>query len=718
MPNRLAESASPYLKQHENNPIDWFEWSEEAFEKAKREDKPIFLSIGYSSCHWCHVMAHETFEDERVAEFLNRNFVCVKVDREERPDVDEAYMTAVQMISGRGGWPITVFMTPDRKPFFAGTYFPKNDRGQYPGFTTLAQNIADLWRKSRSEVIQSANQIAQALEKTLSRNISSLTSTIPPELFQDCFNALRSEFDGENGGFGGAPKFPSHTALAYLLDYALLQPEAAPKALSMALMTLERMCLGGIHDQVGGGFHRYSTDGNWLLPHFEKMLYDNALLLTTLTRAARLAHELNAPVADVLEQAAIGISDWLKREMMTDDGLFCSALDADSEGEEGLFYLWSQAEVQEILGDRAAAFCEAYGITAEGNYLDEATRQKNGLNILHLKGDAGGAFRNELAQLLERRAKRVRPELDHKALAAWNGMMIVALVEAQDLLPAERAMRGWMQATLAFGELPHQVTLGRPAGHAFLDDYAWMALAAAHLFGATEREEYQEFGDSLVRSMIERFYDQEKGGFFFTSPDHEQLFGRSKPALDQSTPSPNAKAIEACLTYGEVEVAEAALMAVLGWAQKMPSAAESLIHMAMMLTVAKLAEASPGAPPELVVESSQPKANTAKVLARLASKEIQGEGALLIDIPEGLHLNTNSPPARWLIATELVFEGANPTVEYPAGVNDRYEGPMVIPFRLNVSTPTEFELRFKFQACTNTECRPAEEIVLDGVFLP
>ncbi len=720
MPNRLAASSSPYLKQHQDNPIDWFEWSDEAFEKAKAEDKPIFLSIGYSSCHWCHVMAHESFEDPSVAEFINKYFVSIKVDREERPDVDEVYMTAVQMISGRGGWPITVFMTPDRKPFFAGTYFPKQDRGKTPGFVSLAANIVQLWVKSRPDVMKSANQIAAALEKTLGRAMGSLTSTIQPELFLECFNALKADFDGEHGGFGPAPKFPGHTSLAFLLDFAMIQPEAAPEALSMIMQSLERMALGGIYDQIGGGFHRYSTDAEWLLPHFEKMLCDNALLLGAYARMGRIANELGAPSAELYDQITIGVIEWLKREMMTSDGFFCSALDADSEGEEGLHYLWFADEIRLVLGDRADAFMAAYGFEEEGNYLDEATQQKTGRNIPHLKENLRGEFRQEIQMLLEARSLREKPMLDYKALAAWNAMTIRSLVEAEEILLAERCLRGWMKAAAEFGRLPHQVTLGKPSGDAFLDDYAHMALAAADVHAANGNPEYLAFGESLVAQMIAGFYDEEKSGFFFTHRDAETLFGRSKPALDQNMPSPNSVAIEACLAFGQMEIAEKSLMAVIGWAQKMPNAAESMIRTAMFYMLTKLAEER-GSSEEPIALIETPKAApiVGKVTAKLASREIVGgKGAVLISVPEGLHLNTNTPPARWLVPTELVFEGARATVIYPAGENEQYLGEFEIPFEVSVSEPTEFEVRVKFQACTNTECLAADDILLDGVLLP
>lgn len=710
MPNRLAQSMSPYLRQHQDNPVDWYEWGVEAFAKAKAEDKAIFLSIGYSSCHWCHVMAHETFEDPAIGEFLNEHFVSIKVDREERPDVDEAYMLAVQMIAGRGGWPMTIFMTPDRKPFFAGTYFPRQDRGKVPGFATLATQIATLWRRSRPDVLKSADQISEAIGKALGRTMSSLTSTIEPSLFTDCFNALRADFDGENGGFGPAPKFPPAPALLFLLDYASTAPDATSEALSMVLLTLERMALGGIHDQIGGGFHRYSTDSEWRLPHFEKMLIDNGLLLQVYARAAQLAGEMNAPVAGLLEQTTIGIIEWLKREMVTAEGLFCSAQDADTMGEEGLYYLWSVDEIKVALGQDATAFIEAFGIEENGNFLDEATQQLTGLNLLYLAEDRREEFRLQLRTLLEARQTRPAPQLDNKAIAAWNGAVIRGLVAADELLIAEAAMRRWMMHVETHGALPHQVTDGTPSGEAYLDDVAHMALAAIELGRAIGEPAYQGFGKHLIQHMITEFEDRVKGGFYFTNGSHDDLFGRSKPVMDQAVPSPNAVAIEACLAYGEREVAERALMAVVGIAQKMPQAAESMVRVAMMMEHSKTVSGP-------ILESSEKKV-LGKVTAVLRDREVRGTGAVILNIPEGLHLNTNDPPARWLTPTQLRFQGIEPEVRYPKGADDQFTGTVEIEFSGNATTSTEFQVTVQFQACTDTECLAPDDIVLDGVLLP
>lgn len=388
MSNRLANSSSPYLRQHAENPVEWFEWGEEAFASAREQAKPIFLSVGYSSCHWCHVMAHESFEDFEVASVLNRGFVSIKVDREERPDVDEAYMTAVQLQSGRGGWPMTVLMTPDGDPFFAGTYIPKDDRGQYPGFLSILRQIEELWTRDRPKVEGAARDFRDSLEEALRRSAPEAAQPLDAAFLTRAIETIAAEFDPVHGGFGGAPKFPPHTTLQFFLAAAespILAPEICAKAKEMAHFTLEQIALGGLHDHVGGGFHRYSTDAVWLVPHFEKMLYDNSLLLGNFARAAR---QSVGSRRELFESAAKGIVRWFREEMQTPDGLFGSALDADSEGAEGKFYVWSKAEIESVLGESADKFCREYGITEEGNYRDEASGRRTGANIPHLRKPA------------------------------------------------------------------------------------------------------------------------------------------------------------------------------------------------------------------------------------------------------------------------------------------------------------------------------------------
>jgi uncharacterized protein YyaL (SSP411 family) len=385
MPNRLAKENSPYLLQHKDNPVDWFPWGDEALARAREADRPIFLSVGYSSCHWCHVMEKECFEDAEVASVLNSSFVSIKVDREELPEVDEAYMTAVQLSSGRGGWPMSIFMTPDGDPFFGGTYIPKEDRQGHPGLMRIMSEIDRLWRTDRERIHYSAQEFATAIRSSREHEVSS--AKLGTELLRDAVKAHEMDFDEDLGGFGKAPKFPPHTAIEFLLNFAISEVGSEAErqsAADMALFTLERMALGGIHDHVGGGFHRYSTDEQWLVPHFEKMLYDNALLLGNYARAAALCHEQIPELEALFSRVVERLVAWLKSEMTSPEGLFYSALDADSEGEEGRYYVWTKAELSTALGDRAVAFCDTYQVHDAGNYRDEASGVVTGANILHL----------------------------------------------------------------------------------------------------------------------------------------------------------------------------------------------------------------------------------------------------------------------------------------------------------------------------------------------
>lgn len=721
MPNLLANSSSVYLRQHAENPIHWHPWGDEAFALAKSEGKPIFLSIGYSSCHWCHVMAHETFEDPAVGEFLNSHFVSIKLDREEHPDVDETYMVAVQMMTQGGGWPMTIFMTPDKKPFFAGTYFPKEDRQGYPGFMTLARQIAQLWQADRRKVLESANEIAAHLGRALGASMGSLTSTIQPEFFEQCFSGLQRRFDAEHGGFGEAPKFPAHTAIRFLTDYAMVAPDQAQTSLVMSITSLTAMALGGIHDHVGGGFHRYSTDAEWLLPHFEKMLSDNAQMLYNYARAAEILEEVEGPQAGLFVRAAMGIMDWVRRDMTDKRGMFYTAMDADSDGEEGIFYQWTVEEVTQLLGERAPAFIEAYQMVPEGNAVDEATRRTTGRNVLYANGDADLKFRPELEALARARSQRTAPIVDTKCLAASNGMMIAALCQAGELGMAQNCAQAWLEAMEEFGTLPHQVTNGVPFGFAYLDDFAQMGLGFLSLARASGDETFAQVARQLADEMILEFWDADKGGFFFTSDRHTALFARSKPVMDQSGPAANASALELLLHLGDKERAEQGLMAVVGMAQKVPDAAESMVRVAM--TQWLLAQAAPeGAPAPVIQAAPAPAAPVGKVRARLEPREVAlgpdglGHAVITLDIPAGLHLNTANPPARWLIPTEVVSEGVKVKVSYPEGTLDQYEGITELPITLDSGGQTaEFELRVKFQACTDRECLAPDELVLDGI---
>ncbi|MFY9235103.1 MAG: thioredoxin domain-containing protein [Fimbriimonadaceae bacterium] len=715
MANRLATETSPYLLQHKDNPVDWYPWGAEAFELAASEDKPIFLSVGYSSCHWCHVMEHESFEDPQVAQALNDSFISVKVDREERPDVDAAYMAAVQLSSGRGGWPMSVFLTPDRKPFLAGTYFPKEDRQNQPGFLTLLANVAKAWSERRSELQKAADEFSDALAEALSRSAPESHSKLDVALLGQAVAALASDFDQEHGGFGGKPKFPPHSAIEFLLAYAL-RPDSDAKlrelAIAMALITLERICLGGIHDHVGGGFHRYSTDERWLVPHFEKMLYDNALMLGNLAWGARIAMQLDQRLASLFIRVAERLVEWLEREMMSPEGLFYSAIDADSEGEEGRFYVWPESEVRSLLGDSSADFISAYGLMLEGNFEDEATGVRTGFNIPHLTEDDEGRFEGQLEGLLAARAGRTRPETDTKALVAWNGLAIIALAEAGAMSLAEHAADVILSTTANYGSLPHQICQGMASGEAFLDDYAAFTLALLKLAefrdpsgtSIDQGSPYYAQAEMLCKQMVERFYDEVSAGFFYTSDRHEQLFGRTKPVFDQPIPSASSMAARCLIRLGDYDRARETLVSALGWMERAPGSTEGMLLAAMEMVDA--ADAVSETAPAVASAAAQ-------VEVSLDSRELVAGpdgwavSEVVLLIPDGLHINGFDPPARWLTPTALEIEGVRSEVSYPEAKDHGYDGRTTIPFRVQLPSgraDAEFGLLVKFQPCTDSEC--------------
>jgi len=728
MANRLSESTSAYLLQHKDNPVDWYPWGSEAFEKAKSELKPIFLSIGYSSCHWCHVMEHESFEDSDIAQLLNEHFVCVKVDREERPDIDEAYMTAVQLQSGRGGWPMTLFLTSDRKPFFAGTYFPKEDRGQIPGFRTIVSQIAKGWKSKRDEFESAAADFSKAISQAITRSGPKTFTKLGPALIENAVNALLSEFDTENGGFGTAPKFPPHTSLAFLMDYVVspfATDELAKTALSVSLVTLEAMALGGICDHVGGGFYRYSTDAEWVLPHFEKMLYDNALMVTNYAKAVQFTMEAEPGIAGFFALTAARIIDWLGREMQTPNGLFGSGLDADSEGEEGRYYVWSEHEIRLVLGDRAEPFIKAFSVKPEGNFRDEATGEATGMNVLYTSETPDDEFEAELALLLHRRLLRQPPGFDDKQVVSWNGLALSGMASTGEIVRAQAMASTILEAEAQHGKLPHLIARGRPVGDAFLDDYAAFVLALLDLATTlivgddlAGAQRWQAEASRLGQKMIDLFYDHENGGFFLTSDTHEVLFGRSKPVFDQPTPSGNALAVQALLRLGEVEKARQSLELFVGWMEGAPQATEGLLDALLWLLERE--------DPEVDVEqpSASPEAPK-EVSVTLAPREIlakggAGRGVVTIDIPAGLHLNSHDPPARWLTPTTVTIEGPEFAVEYPPATNDVYTGKLEIPFTVQLpkgESGADFEVTVTYQACTDSECLLPQEKRLNGVVL-
>ena len=547
MTNRLAAETSPYLLQHAHNPVDWFPWGEEAFAKAKREDKPVLLSVGYSACHWCHVMAHESFEDPEVAELMNHGFINIKVDREERPDVDAVYMTAVQAMTGQGGWPMTVAMTPEGEPFFGGTYFPPDDRFGRPGFRRVLKSLSDAWRERRDEVMEAATGMTTHLQRLT--GAVGAAGELNDGVLKGALTSLMARYDSQHGGFGAAPKFPPHSILAWLLQ----RPESA--ALRMAETTLTRMALGGIYDQVGGGFARYSVDAVWLVPHFEKMLYDNAQLIS---RYAEAFERTQNPLYRRVVEETIA---WAEREMLDASGSFYSALDADSEGEEGKFYVWDEAEFGTLLGDDAHLAKAYFGVSETGNF--------EGKTILHVAqppegtAQAFGLSREELETrlthikrtLLEAREERVRPGLDDKILLSWNGLMLGALSKAGRVFGrgdwlelARRNARFVRDRMMRGGRLLHTYKGDEVKIAGLLEDYTLYGLGLLDLYRATFEPEWLLLTLELAEKVVTHFQDTEGGGFFSTPDDGERLIVRPKDYFDSATPSGNGAAAQLLLT--------------------------------------------------------------------------------------------------------------------------------------------------------------------------
>jgi uncharacterized protein len=549
MPNRLAQETSPYLQQHADNPVDWHPWGEEALERARSEDKPILLSVGYSACHWCHVMAHESFEDPRVAEVMNRLFVNVKVDREERPDLDQIYQLAHQMMAQRpGGWPLTMFLAPDGAPFFGGTYFPKEPRYNLPGFPELLERVSEFYRQHRAEIGRQNESLLAAFAR-MQPGVPAHHSELSPAPIDEALRALETSFDSRWGGFGGAPKFPHAAEIAFCLRRHAATGDA--HALEVATLTLERMAQGGIYDHVGGGFCRYSVDAQWMIPHFEKMLYDNGPLL------ALYADAWTATKNPRFERVAAETAAWVMREMQSPEGGYYSSLDADSEHEEGKFYVWTPDEARAQLSpEEYAVAAPYYGLDGPPNFEGRHWHLHEALPLEQAAAKLGRGP-EECAQLLESgrkklfaaRERRVHPGRDEKILTSWNALMIAGMARASVvfdradwLASAERAF-AFVRATLwKDGRLLATYKDGRAHLNAYLDDYAYLVFAALELLQAEYDPGTLAVTEELADVLIERFEDRAAGGFFFTSHDHERLIHRPKPGHDNATPSGNGMA--------------------------------------------------------------------------------------------------------------------------------------------------------------------------------
>ncbi|BDS14039.1 thioredoxin domain-containing protein [Aureispira anguillae] len=554
-PNRLIHESSPYLQQHAYNPVDWYPWGKEALDKAQQEDKPILVSIGYSTCHWCHVMERESFENEEIADFMNAHFINIKVDREERPDIDAIYMEAVQLLqNGQGGWPLNCFLMPDGRPFFGGTYFPPTPAYRRASWMQVLKNLSTAYANRRADVEEQASRVLHHIQQAQ----TSFSSTIPiadaEVLFdvssvQNTFEQLQKGFDQEHGGFGGAPKFPGTMPLRFCLNYYLAKGDE--QALNQLLLSLDKMAMGGIYDHLGGGFSRYTVDERWLVPHFEKMLYDNALLVALLADAYKLTK------STLYQQRIQETLDWVEREMLSEEGGFYAALDADSEGEEGKFYVWNKSEIEELLGEDSALFCAYYDVSEEGNW-----ETKNILNIpigiedFMQKMELSNQAETETfllkcrTKLLAARAQRIRPGLDDKVLLDWNAMMITAYCKAYQALGIEAYKKTALKAlhfvleqfaiTKKGLHLFHSYKNGQAQHHAFLDDYALLIEALIEIYAITQEVRYSQLAKEYTDFVNNEFLDHQDHLYYFTSAKQQDIILHKKIIYDGATPSGNA----------------------------------------------------------------------------------------------------------------------------------------------------------------------------------
>jgi hypothetical protein len=572
--NRLGQEKSPYLLQHAHNPVDWYPWGEEAFAKAKKEDKPIFLSIGYSTCHWCHVMEEESFENPEIAKVMNEGFVSIKVDREERPDLDQIYMQAVMAMTGSGGWPMSVFLTPDLKPFYGGTYFPPEDRWGRPGFVTVLNTLSDKWKRDRESVLNSSEELTRIL-RAEAKQKSALSHALDEDTLKKAYAQLESQFDSRHGGFGPAPKFPRSHSLSFLLRY--WKRFKVSEAIEMAEKTLQKMAGGGMYDHLGGGFHRYSTDPYWHIPHFEKMLYDQALLSKTYLEAYQAAGKKD--YATVAHE----IFEYVLRDMTSPQGAFYSAEDADSAPDpahpekksEGAFYIWTQDEIEGYLGkESAGVFNYYYGVEPQGNAREDPQGEFRGKNILYVghtveeTAQVFGKTPDEIRKILQEakaelmgvRSKRLRPHLDDKVLTDWNGLMISSLAFGSRVLEEPRYREAAKKAAdfilqkmkTQEGRLMHRWRDGQTAIPAFIEDYAFFIHGLVDLYEATFDPRYLEEARFLSKEMVRLFWDEAGGGFFFTGTDSEKLIARTKELYDGAIPSGNSVAALSLLRVGRL----------------------------------------------------------------------------------------------------------------------------------------------------------------------
>ena len=772
--NRLADATSPYLLQHAENPVDWYEWGDEAFERARAEDKPLLVSVGYSSCHWCHVMEHESFESDAIAKLLNENFVSIKVDREERPDVDEIYMRAVQLLTGSGGWPMSVFLTPDQKPFWGGTYFPPDDRGGRPGFASILGALSDTYTGRRSEVEAAADRLSAALRQMEGGRQFVATGALDRSVPERAIEELIQTYDRHYGGFGGAPKFPPHGALELLLRATSMTPREDLERIIRG--TLDGMAMGGIRDQVGGGFHRYATDAIWVVPHFEKMLYDNAQLASVYTEA--FARWQNPEYRRVAEEAL----GWIAREMTSEEGGFFSALDADSEGGEGAYYLWLQKEITDVLGlEEGDLFSRVYGIEEIANFVDPVTGEEPG-NIPYMKrpwpevaraeGMPEDALRARMdrarARLLEVRMQRPAPGRDDKVVTSWNGLMIGAYARAGRVFDrrdyveaASRAARFVLRALRRDGRLLRSWRAGESRLPAYLEDHAFLAWGLLDLHEVTGESEWMNEARDLVDAMIDRFWDPEEGGFFFVANDHESLIARTKEVFDQAVPSGNGMAarllVRLWLLSGEgryeeyaakmfrlfagilehaPRAAEHLLLAFMAWSESKPGAVAAASSAGASESgrgqAAGLApgttESGGGARGPLARAQRGPVIVSADGTRRIRAGE-SFELRLTLEIEPGWHVQSANPSRNDRAATSVelgLAEGLTPgEMKFPEGSLAPLGGEKLpvytgrvtirVPIQADPSAPrgkTPLVARVRFQSCDDKRCLAPEQVEL------
>ena len=723
--NRLIHETSPYLLLHAHNPVDWYPWDNEALARAKKENKLIFLSVGYSTCYWCHVMEREVFSNPEIAAMMNKDFINIKIDREERPDLDEIYMTATQLLTQRGGWPNSVFLTPDLKPFYAGTYFPPTDVPGRPGFPTILDAVHEAWVTREVEVIESANQVSDTIELATSRGFRALTATpLDRSLTTAALDYLRTTYSEAYGGFGGAPKFPSPANLEFLLsEYERRSGEHPSKntpptenesLLKMVTYTLDMMAYGGMYDQIGGGFHRYAVDEKWLVPHFEKMLYDNAQLAKVYLQAHQLTQEPR------YRRIAEEVFSFVFREMTAPEGGFYAALDAETDAEEGKYYVWTPDEIQKILGKKTAArFAGIYGVDKVPNF--------EGKNVLYVPNgaaaeDALKEVESAREKLLTARFDREYPLLDTKIIVNWNGLMIDALAYGYQVLGEERYLLAASKAAQFIldtlkkpdGELCHTYTAGVVKRDVYLDDYAFFVRGLLGLYQATGEQEWLDSAKRLTDAMIQLFWDDTNGGFYYTKADAAHLIVRTKKPYDSAIPSGNAVAVANLLEFGTDYrgYAEETLQI---FAQSMSQSPSSFMYMHFALNHYLTSEERlRNETPSLVTATAKIKSHKSGIFNVM----------LQLNIAEGWHINANLAGQDNLIPTTVTVNTGTPfeilDVAYPKGRSTRfefsneslnvYEEGLTIPLQLKQKPnmkpdkDVSITLQLTYQLCSETEC--------------